>query len=422
MLNSLNQKLIEFWDFIKRLPFFGLTLSRINIFVVLTIATAFFEGFGMTMLLPVLEFIEKGRNVSLLEQTGGMWPKIISGFNFVDIEVTLMALLTVAMTAMLMRVAAMYARQIYNAWLSQEILHTIRTKLYETYMDMNYGAYTSLSSGGIINVLTTETGRAVGSFSALFAMVSNLAVLVGFSVVMLWISVPLTLFSFFFFGIAAVIVAYFLRHTRRYSHKTTEANERYSSMVLERLGGFRLIKLTATVKRESEKVHEASKEVRDLMYWITKIISRVDLIIEPPVLLAGCTILYFSVNEFGMSISEIGVFGLILLRMLPIAKEAIYSRQSFNACTGSLSAVINGYETALAAREGNGGDRAFNGLNKDVRLDRVTFSYEEANQPALVDVTLTIPAGKTTALVGPSGAGKSTLVDVITRLRLASGG
>ena len=313
MLNSLNQKLIEFWDFIKRLPFFGLTLSRINIYVVLTIATAFFEGFGMTMLLPVLEFIEKGRNVSLLGQAGGMWSKIISGFNFVNIEVTLMALLTVAMTAMLMRVAAMYARQIYNAWLSQEILHTIRTKLYETYMDMNYGAYTSLSSGGIINVLTTETGRAVGSFSALFAMVSNLAVLVGFSVVMLWISVPLTLFSFFFFGIAAVIVAYFLRRTREYSHKTTEANERYSSMVLERLGGFRLIKFTATVERESEKIHEASKEVRDLMYWITKIISRVDLIVEPPVLLAGCTILYFSFNVFGMSISEIGVFGLILL-------------------------------------------------------------------------------------------------------------
>ena len=45
-----------------------------------------------------------------------------------------------------------------------------------------------------------------------------------------------------------------------------------------------------------------------------------------------------------------------------------------------------------------------------VRFDRVTFSYGDKS-PALHDVILEVPAGKTVALVGPSGAGKSTITN-----------
>lgn len=47
-----------------------------------------------------------------------------------------------------------------------------------------------------------------------------------------------------------------------------------------------------------------------------------------------------------------------------------------------------------------------------VILSHVTFTYPTASQPAVCDVTLTVPAGSSLALVGPTGAGKSTLADV----------
>tara|TARA_A100001015_G_scaffold319008_1_gene440624 strand:- start:3868 stop:5664 length:1797 start_codon:yes stop_codon:yes gene_type:complete len=406
----------------KRIPFFGLTPVRILNFMLLSTVTAFFEGFGMTMLLPVLEYIENDREVTTLLQGGGMWPKIISGFDFIGLELNLFSLLTISMTIMLMRVLTMYVRQIYTAWLSQEVLHTTRSRLYETYMSMDYATYAKLSSGGIINLLTTETQRAGASFNALFGVISNTAVLIGFLLVMLWLSVPLTLFSFLFFGCASALVAFYLRHTRKYSVNTTDANSRYSRMVLERLGAFRLVKLTATGKRESEKVYKVSSELRNLMYRLSKITSRVDLIMEPIALMAGCGILYISFNIFSMGISEVGIFGLILIRMLPIAKETMKSRQSFYACSGSLSAVISGYDMASAAREKNVGTKNFGPLKKGIRLENVTFSYEKINSPVLSDINLNIPAGKITALVGPSGAGKSTLADVVARLYLPQKG
>ena len=55
---------------------------------------------------------------------------------------------------------------------------------------------------------------------------------------------------------------------------------------------------------------------------------------------------------------------------------------------------------------------ALNGA--DVRFDRVGFGYDQ-RRPVLHDLSFTIPAGHTLAVVGSSGAGKSTLVRLLFR-------
>lgn len=45
----------------------------------------------------------------------------------------------------------------------------------------------------------------------------------------------------------------------------------------------------------------------------------------------------------------------------------------------------------------------------------VNFSYEASEQPALVNINLTIQAGEVIALVGRSGSGKSTLISLVAR-------
>ena len=53
-------------------------------------------------------------------------------------------------------------------------------------------------------------------------------------------------------------------------------------------------------------------------------------------------------------------------------------------------------------------------LSGDIRLKDVTFSYGQT--PLFEGLSLTVPAGKITAIVGPSGSGKSTILNLIDRL------
>ena len=53
-------------------------------------------------------------------------------------------------------------------------------------------------------------------------------------------------------------------------------------------------------------------------------------------------------------------------------------------------------------------------LKNEIKYEGVSFSYED-DREVLHDVNLTIPRGKTIALVGQSGSGKSTLVDLLPR-------
>jgi ATP-binding cassette subfamily C protein CydCD len=50
-----------------------------------------------------------------------------------------------------------------------------------------------------------------------------------------------------------------------------------------------------------------------------------------------------------------------------------------------------------------------------IALHGVTFTYPGRRRPALLDVSFTVPAGATVALVGPSGAGKTTIASLLLR-------
>lgn len=64
------------------------------------------------------------------------------------------------------------------------------------------------------------------------------------------------------------------------------------------------------------------------------------------------------------------------------------------------------------------GGSAASGPNPEdgIRFENVSFTYPGANRPALVDISLHLPPGRSLALVGENGSGKTTLVKLLSRL------
>ena len=383
---------------------------------------AVFEGFGMAMFLPLMEYIEKGKDVSVLTQGSNLWKRLVAVFDSLGLEVTLLSLIVSVLILMILRILFMYIRRLYSVWLSQDTLHHIRTKIFSTYFYSNYGFYNSVSTGHKINLINIEAPRTVGALTSLFEMVSNVLVISGFVVLLLWVSVPMTAFAALFLAMAGVIVSYYIRHTRKLSGFITASNEKLSFLLIERLTAFRLLKLTGAIGREIQNIDDASQKVRNYNYWTQKLNARVELLLEPMVVVGALSILFMSIKYFQMTLSMLGLFMLILIRLMPLCKEFLRSRQSFLANMGGFEAVVKGLENAEKAPELSGGDRIFAGLKKGIRLSDLTFIYPGQSRSALLNVNMFFPAGRMTAIVGPSGAGKSTLVDLLPRLKVPQKG
>jgi ATP-binding cassette subfamily B protein len=99
--------------------------------------------------------------------------------------------------------------------------------------------------------------------------------------------------------------------------------------------------------------------------------------------------------------------------------DRVYSAgQFFNEYVRFLTTA----RTYLPAQRAAGADRPDPGPLKELTIDRVTLHYPGRERPAVDDVTLTIRAGETIALVGENGSGKTTLAAVIAGLRQPDSG
>lgn len=400
----------------NQLHLFGLTKLRIFFFLLLTLMAGVTESFGMVMIFPVLEFIETAHDAGPVYQNSKIWEIILAAHKFFNFEISFVTLLAAFFLSMMLRIVMLYSRQLYSVWLAQDMQHATRSQLFGATLLMNYGAFCGLSSGALINALTTEVQRAIGSFSALFALWANCIVILSLLLALFWLSIPLTVLSLVFMGIGGAVVIYSGRNLYQHSRDLSSSNQQYSREVLERFGVFRLIKLLSVAQREIVRVRSTSALLRDRNFQVSKIVASVDLLMEPLVLLLGCVTLYFAVIVFDMSLPAVGVFGLISLRLLPLAKELMRSYQTYRSTAGSRAMVIDLFAQAKGASEPQGGRNEFLGIKDSIFLSAVGFAYPNARARALQNVTIKIPAGKTTALVGPSGAGKSTLADLVACL------
>ena len=93
-------------------------------------------------------------------------------------------------------------------------------------------------------------------------------------------------------------------------------------------------------------------------------------------------------------------------------------KQSLTDLDKMFRLMDRGYEVA---DEPGAQPLALDHIDADVRFEHVSFAYEPS-RPILHDLSFTIPAGKTVAVVGPSGAGKSTLARLLYRFYDVTGG
>jgi ABC-type multidrug transport system fused ATPase/permease subunit len=105
-------------------------------------------------------------------------------------------------------------------------------------------------------------------------------------------------------------------------------------------------------------------------------------------------------------------------RLLPFLQELYAGASSLRSNIVVVDAVYEDMASIPPASDAGSptSSRAPMPFERELRLEGVTYTYPNADKPAIQDVSISIPHRSFVAFVGATGAGKTTLVDVIVGL------
>jgi ABC-type multidrug transport system fused ATPase/permease subunit len=388
----------------------------------LNLLSTVFESFGIGMLLPVFQLIQAGGDSASLAGESQVWSWLLRAYGFVGLEVTVLVLLATSMAAILTRQIFIYIRTLYTTRAALNFTRGLRDRAFCGFIHARLGYAQSERQGHIINDLTIEADRATQCVMAMIALGGHLVLGAVYLVFLFLLSLPMTVMALVVMGLASLPALRLMRRSSEVSHRIVSANRNLVDFLVQRVKSLRLMRLSGTEDAEHRELSQRTQRLVDTTYTSNVLMARVKLLLEPAIVAIGFSLLYLGVTEWGVKLEEIGLFLVIVLRLMPVLVEALHGRQRILVNTQSLRVVRERLEALYDAKEETGGARQLETLSREIAFEHVSFGYNGGDQVALEDVSVVIPAGHVTALVGPSGSGKSTLVDLLPRLREAQQG
>ncbi|MBR71865.1 MAG: hypothetical protein CMM30_02855 [Rhodospirillaceae bacterium] len=373
---------------------------------------------SLIILMPVFQFIQSGGDLTILATENKYWNWLIEFYSFFSLIPDLATLLITSLIFLLLRQVFTYIRLLAQAFAKESMITRMRADAFENYLHTEISYQDKAESGGLINDLTTDLQRAADYMFGEIMLAGLLIVISIYVAGLFALSVPMTLTAIAIFGLALLILRTQMKKSDVAGAEVVKANQKMSSFLIERLHLSRLVRLAGMERAESDQMRTLTTRQRDTLYRLFTLVARVDVVMEPMVIAAAYVLIFVSIEHFGLKIEHIGMFLVIVIRLLPMVKEIARTRQSNRATRAAHHSITERMHEMISAKELFSGEKPFTKMLKHFRFENVYFSYDKTNNvTALQGVTVSFPAGKLSAIVGPSGAGKSTLIDMIPRLR-----
>jgi len=384
----------------------------------LMLGAAASEGVGLLLLLPLLQLVG-------LEVGGGAFGAIAglfeSAFAAVGLVPTLAGVLTLyAGVVVLAALVAMLASA-SAASLAHRYAARLRRDLQAALAHAGWLFHTRIRGSQVTQVLTTEASRVVMATDALLTLIVRGVTTLVYLAVALAVAPAVTA------GVALVgagLALLFRRQTQRVQAvggRIVEANARMYEAIGEDLGGLKLIKGHGVEARSTAAFAALADRVAELYLASTRIQLTVAFGFRSATVLLLALLVYAAVTWFGLGIAALLLLVYVYTRLAPMAQSLQGTYQTFVAHLPAYAAVRDLQRASVAAAERSVPTTASVPLRGAVELEGVRFGYDP-HRPVLDGVSLTIPAGRTTAIVGPSGGGKSTLADLLIGLLVPDAG
>ena len=303
-----------------------------------------------------------------------------------------------------------------SAVASESIALTLRESLYSHLQHLPFSYHVHAATGDLIQRCTSDVETIRRFLSVQVMEVVNTVLLVTISlIILIGKNVTITLYSMILVPALFAFATWFFNRVHKGFRVMDEAEGKMSAVLQENLTGVRVVRAFGQQQREVDKFDEASSDFRnkarhlnDLLaiYWgggdaLSMLQAMITLLI---------CVVYASRGE--ITVGALIIFTTYVSQLLfPIRQLG----RTLSDAGKSLISMERIQDILSSPAEPEEPNALKPDLHGDIVFDHVSFAYDN-DEPILKDVSFTIPAGKTVAVLGGTGSGKSTLMYLLQRL------
>lgn len=309
---------------------------------------------------------------------------------------------------------------------TNQVLLTIRAQLYEHIQTLSFHFFDSRPTGKIL-------ARVVGDVNSLKDVLSDsvtkllpdLLTVIGVAVIMLVKNWQLALAALLTLPVLCIgmFVIQFSAHKLWQIYRRKNSN--LNAFIHEDFSGIRIVQSFAAEVEKQNDFDRYAEEFRDSFVNAVRIGDLFGPLVEITWGIGGFLLYYIGIRVVGASQIGVGTF-IAFSTYLGMFWSPIRNLASFyNKMVTNISAAERIFDILDTPAEitDRAGSRSLPPVKGAVSFENVSFAYtDEPDRLILENVSFSIKAGETIALVGPTGAGKTTIVNLIGRFYDVTGG
>lgn len=298
------------------------------------------------------------------------------------------------------------------------VTRDLRSDVYRKFLKLPVSFFTEQRKGDLMSRISNDIGNVEGSIMNSLVDVINAPFMIVASLITLFMLSPsLTLFSLLVFPVMGGIISWVGKSLKKHSMKAQEELGTLFSLVDETLKSSKIIKifnadtlLTSRFEKTTNKWQNysiAMSRRRELASPSSEFLGSVTILLIT--WFAGIQIL----EKHAMSAVTFIGFIAIFFQILEPAKRLSAAISNIQGGVPAVQRVLEVLDYDLKVEEIEN-PISIATLQHQIEFKNISFYYDKDHQ-ILKNFSLTIPKGKTIALVGQSGSGKTTIANLLAR-------
>ena len=310
-----------------------------------------------------------------------------------------------------------------SAIASENIARKLRNDLYRHLQHLPFAYHVKAQAGELIQRCTSDVDT-IRRFLAVQVMeVVNTVLMVVIAMsILLPRSVPITLYSLILVPPLFCFATWFFKMVHKSFEVADEADGVLNAVLQENLSGVRVVRAFGQQEREVEKFDRVNNDLRKKNLRLNELLAIYwgggDAISMTQTLLTLVVCIIYACNGW-ITVGTLIVFTSTLGMLLFLIRQLGRTLSDAGKAMVSMKRVQAILHEEAEPDEPNALKPDLHG---DIVFDHVSFAYPDDNVPVLRDVSFTIPAGKTAAVLGGTGSGKSTMMYLLQRLYTPTSG